>query len=309
MIRGKNNDLGINESTRDFQSHECSGAAALPVEVWPDSSNEFDQVIEEEAIALAFNGISYAVMMATPIDLEAFITGFAFTEGIINNPSDIFSIDINHHSKGIEVNATLNQRQFNRLKQRRKNLQGTSGCGLCGIESLSMLERDIPALQTSSTLFSDSVQRALQQLHHQQPLQQLTGGAHAANWCNSSGDILYSFEDIGRHNALDKLIGHLLKSETRREGFVLMTSRISFELVQKAAVWGAPVIVGISAPTSKAIKEASEKGMGLIAFSRPDRQVVYSHGKQKLHLTQELARAEKSTRFHLSSNRKETGES
>lgn len=275
-----------------------AGIRACAARRWPEGGPAEERIIEEAAVALSFNGISHAVMMATPTDLEDFVRGFAFTEGIIDQADELFGIDITRHPAGLVVNAELCQRQWNRLRQRTRARRGDSGCGLCGLSSLEQFTQltNLPSHATPSPsqphplLTPHSLQRALTQLAQQQPLQQLTGGAHAAAWCQPDGSIETLREDVGRHNALDKLIGaRLMINKVPRpnhpdtatgsapEGFLLMTSRISFELVQKAHRWGATVLAGVSAPTSKSIEYAHQQGLCLVGFSRPGRHTSYTH--------------------------------
>jgi len=239
-----------------------------------------EQVAEEMPIAIVINGISHAVMMATPRDLEEFAIGFALSEGIVKSACDIFDVEPLVNSYSAEVQLTIAQEDFVRLKQNRRAMSGPSGCGVCGTESIELLELfpgPIPASTRVTNVQSTAVREAGKLLPAYQRLMRLTGGVHAAAWCNLEGNIRFAFEDVGRHNALDKLIGHLGKSNLPTEGgFVFMSSRASYELVRKAAKVGIPMLATISAPTSLAIDIALRAGIRLVSFCREDRFVEYS---------------------------------
>ena len=237
-----------------------------------------DLVVCEAPVALSFNAISYAVMMATPADLEDFIRGFAIGEGIVSASSAIYDIEITQAASGIDVNASVSNETAFKLKDRRRSMAGPSGCGLCGIESIEQLSRDInPVSSDGSNLQVPSeaaLNRALAGLRPLQNISQQTGGAHAAAWCSPDGEILALREDVGRHNALDKILGW--RALNPSEGFVLVSSRASFEMVSKAATAGVSVLVAVSAPTSAAIDMAKQAGLCLIAFATEDRSARYS---------------------------------
>jgi len=240
-----------------------------------------DDVCEELPVALVFNGISHAVMMVTPCDLEAFATGFALTEGLVSRVSDIYDVEVLLHADSAEVQLTVAQPAFLALKDRRRTLAGRTGCGLCGIESLQMLDltpapiaRPLPQVPLGPALA-----RACQELPVHQTLMAATGGAHAAAWCGLDGSILRTFEDVGRHNALDKLVGSLAQDGVDlSRGFVFLSSRASYELVRKAARMGIPMLATISAPTSLAIDIARQAGMRLVSFCRDGNFVEYADG-------------------------------
>ncbi|WP_300755364.1 formate dehydrogenase accessory sulfurtransferase FdhD [Janthinobacterium sp.] len=240
-----------------------------------------DHVAEEIPVALVFNGISHAVMMATPRDLEAFAHGFALTEGIVSSAAAIFDCEVFLRLDSAEVAMTIAQEDFVRLKDKRRALTGRSGCGVCGIDSLEMLDLQ-PAPMPPSSIHIDlpaALARASHGLREHQALMQATGGVHAAAWCAPDGAILYAFEDIGRHNGLDKLIGHLaLNGIDMRRGFVFLSSRGSYELARKAARMQIPLLATISAPSSLAISIASQAGMKLVGFCRQDAFVDYTPG-------------------------------
>jgi len=233
-----------------------------------------DRVAEEFPVALVFNGISHAVMMTTPRDLEAFAVGFALTEGIVGAASDIFDIELAMHENGAEVRLRIAQEAFLLLKQRRRSLAGRTGCGVCGLESLALLDlapAPLAPVPGRAEILPEAVWRAARDLPARQPLMRETGGIHAAAWCAPDGGVLRVMEDVGRHNALDKLIGQLaLARADLRQGFVFMSSRASYELVRKAARMQIPALATISAPTSLAIGIARQAGMRLLSFCRRD---------------------------------------
>tara|TARA_B100000900_G_scaffold298766_1_gene257279 strand:- start:13516 stop:14319 length:804 start_codon:yes stop_codon:yes gene_type:complete len=234
----------------------------------------FDAVVNEVPVAISFNAISYAVMMATPADLEDFIRGFAIGEGIVDGARAIFDIEIKLGDVGVAVNATVSNETAHRLKSRRRSMAGPSGCGLCGIESIEHMTRDISRVQPESLPSQAALDKALSDMRRKQVVSQSTSGAHAAMWCDTDGNIVSLREDVGRHNALDKLIGwHSLKAAN---GFVLVSSRASYEMVAKAATAGIGVLAAVSAPTSMAIETAKEANLKLIAFASSGRHALYS---------------------------------
>ena len=239
-----------------------------------------DCIAEELPVALAFNDISFAVMMATPCDLEELALGFALTEGIVGSAADVFDVEVTRHPTGIEVQATIAQRAFQALKARRRALAGRTGCGVCGVESLALLELRPPRIApapSAAAVGTAALERAARALPMRQRLMDATGGAHAAAWCEADGTVVEVFEDVGRHNALDKLIGRLAARRIdTRQGFVFMSSRASYELVVKAARVGIPLLATISAPTSLAIDVAREAGVRLLWFCRGDGFVEYA---------------------------------
>jgi len=241
-----------------------------------------DYVINEQAIALVYNGISHTVMMATPTDLLDFAIGFSLAEQIIEQVSDIVDHEVITCPQGIEIQLTISSRLFSRLKAKRRTLAGNSGCGLCGVESLQQtVKQHVPlSNQNSNTkLVSFTViQKALIGFKTRQILNNQAGAVHGAAFCSlSNGEILSLREDVGRHNALDKLIGALAQSEITREiGFVLVSSRASYEMVDKTIAAGITNLVTMSAATSKAIEWAQQYQLNLIGFARSDRQVIYT---------------------------------
>ncbi|MEZ5525655.1 MAG: formate dehydrogenase accessory sulfurtransferase FdhD [Pseudomonadales bacterium] len=254
----------------------CS--AKLPMQRWHEGEVAYtsDEVAEEVAVALSYNGISHVVMMASPSDLEDFALGFSLSEGILHLAEELYDIEIKHHCDGIEVAMTIASQRLTQLKQQRRNLTGRTGCGLCGAESLQQAIRPARAVPLIERINHQAVQRAAAQIADRQQLRKLTGAAHGAAWCDSKGEIILLREDVGRHNALDKLIGALQVSGLdAKDGFVLVTSRASYEMVQKTCAAGIPLLVAVSAPTALAIRLAESAGLSLVGFTRTQRHVVY----------------------------------
>jgi FdhD protein len=238
-----------------------------------------DALAEEVPAALEYNGIAHAVMLVTPLDLDAFALGFSLSEAIIASVDDCYDIEAVPSDAGITLHTRISSAAFMRLKHRRRQMSGRTGCGLCGTESLSQVLRDLPQFAPKQTLSASAIRRALASLERLQPLNQMTGGTHAAAWSLPNGELIAGFEDIGRHNALDKLIGAMAKAGIDVEdGFVVMTSRASLELVQKAATVGIRALVAISAPTALAVRTAQACGMTLVAFARGNDFVAYTDG-------------------------------
>jgi len=249
----------------------------LRVDKWQPAD---DDVIEEVPVAFEYNGISHAVMLASPSDLDEFALGFSLSEGICATVKDFFEVEVAQSTAGITLQIKISSEAFVKLKERRRNLTGRSGCGLCGTESLDQVIRPLLPSSHAQTLSAASVRRALSGLKDRQPVNRLTGGAHAAAWCTSHGELLAVFEDVGRHNALDKLIGATAKQRLNvQDGFVLITSRASVELVQKAATVGISALVAISAPTALAVRTARDCGMTLLAFARGEEFVAYANAQ------------------------------
>ncbi|WP_339782913.1 formate dehydrogenase accessory sulfurtransferase FdhD [uncultured Marinobacter sp.] len=248
-----------------------------------EGARSHDLVAEEIPVAMVYNGVSHAVMMASPCDLEDFALGFCLSEGILQRPNQLFSIEIKPGEDGIEVDMHISGDCYARLREQRRNMAGRTGCGLCGTESLAHVVRTLKPVAPQAVPSDKAVQAALQRLQNHQPLQLQTGATHGAAWCDTQGRIVQAREDVGRHNALDKLIGARLREygdQAFGEGFALISSRASFEMVQKSASVGISTLVAVSAPTALAIREAQNSGMNLIGFARPGRHVIYTHGEE-----------------------------
>ncbi len=236
-----------------------------------------DVVAEEIPVALVYNGVSHAVMLATPADLEDFALGFSLSEGIVRNKREIYDVLIRTSELGVEVHLEIASERFAALKARRRNLTGRTGCGLCGVESLAAAVRNPAPVLTSPAIHPDAILRAMAALPAQQALHALTGGAHAAAWSDVDGNILMTREDVGRHNALDKLIGALASANVRPDtGFVAVTSRASYEMVQKTATYGIGLLAAVSAPTAYAVRLATETRVTLVGFARVGRFSYYT---------------------------------
>ncbi|WP_075791241.1 formate dehydrogenase accessory sulfurtransferase FdhD [Massilia putida] len=237
-----------------------------------------DMLVDEVPIALVYNGISHAVMMATPTHLEEFALGFSLSEGIITGPAQCYGIEAGRDAGGIAVQIDIASGAFMALKERRRSLAGRTGCGLCGVDSLDQVCRPLPTLAPAQGFHAAGVRRALGAIGAEQALTRMTGAAHAAAWCGMDGTIAIVREDVGRHNALDKVVGAMARGGIDpAAGFLLITSRVSFEMAQKAAVAGVPALVGMSAPTLAAVDLAEQAGMTLLAFARGQDFVCYTH--------------------------------
>ena len=241
------------------------------------NAGQIDTVITEEAIALVYNGISHAVMMATPQDLADFALGFSLTEGIIATASELLDCNVYTRENGIELVLSISSRRFSQLKQQRRTLAGNSGCGLCGVESLAQTEKRPGLLIKTALLDFVAIDKAVSTFNGKQLLNQQAGGVHGAAFYHPNGELALIREDVGRHNALDKLIGALHKTDIKHsQGFVLASSRASYEMVYKTISCGINHLVTFSAPTSKAIALAKESNLNLIGFAREGRQVIYN---------------------------------
>ncbi len=270
-------------------STEASCTAAVEVIEDGQSHLQQDALAQETPIALEFNGVSHVVMLATPQDLEDFALGFAISEGIVDQVSQVYDILIGTGPDGITAHIDIASESFASLKAKRRNMTGRTGCGLCGTENLAQVVRQMPALQAACTpIEARSIESALNDLRHHQVLQQLTGATHAAAWFDIHGECVLLREDVGRHNALDKLIGAGLRSGRQdwRQGMLIITSRASMEMVQKTIIAGFHFLVAISAPTSLAVQLAQQHGLCLIGFARPGKWTIYSHA-EKMHLTEQ----------------------
>jgi len=236
------------------------------------------QVAVEAPVGLVYGFQPYAVMMATPADLEDFAVGFSLTEGVIRTPADIRGLKLEDGADGLTVTIDLVPDRLHALlaNRRLRNTVGRTGCGVCGVEELSGLPLADRRRGQGAAIAPEAIQRALAGLSDGQPLNAATRAVHAAAWASRDGTIGLVREDVGRHNALDKLIGALLRAGTDpAQGFVVITSRLSFEMVEKAAAFGAGTLVAISAPTSLALDRARHHGMTLVAIARADAHMVF----------------------------------
>ena len=248
------------------------------VEKWEQGESFLaeEKVAQEIPVALVYNGISHVVMMATPHDLEQLALGFSLSEGIINSTEQLYGIDVEIKEDGIELNIEISAEKFIQLKHWRRNQTGRTGCGLCGAESLQQAIRPVPPVIPIAPVTSEILQRAIRSLGDQQFLQQQTGASHCAAWYDLEANMLMLKEDVGRHNALDKLIGALYQQKTDlQRGFVIISSRASYEMVVKSCQAGISCLVAVSAPTALAIKLAKDADLTLIGFARPGRFISY----------------------------------
>ncbi len=242
-----------------------------------------DCLAEETPVALIYNGVSHAVMLVTAQDLEDFALGFSLSEGIVQHVSELYSMEVQLQNNGIELHCNIASERFALLKEHRRTLAGKTGCGLCGAENLAQMMR-YPLPLTSQHHFEEiSITRGLQAMQAQQKLQQQTGATHASAYVLADGTVSLLREDVGRHNALDKLVGALARHDKNRDGFIITTSRASFEMVQKTANAGVSMLVAVSAPTGLAVRVAKQCGLTLVGFARENRYVVYSHGDRILN--------------------------
>ncbi len=245
---------------------------------------------EETAIAFTYEGGSYAVMMATPQNLEDFAVGFSVTEGLAASPADIRQLDIVEHAAGIELRMWLSEPRAGALNERRRHLAGPTGCGLCGIESLDEAVRTPARVRQGDTFTPAEIMRALEALAPRQELNRQTRAVHAAAFWQPGSGLLAVREDVGRHNALDKLVGALSRDRVPgHSGMVLLTSRVSVEMVQKTAAVGAPLLVAVSAPTALALRTAETAGITLVAVARGDGFEIFTHPQRIKETAKEAA--------------------
>jgi FdhD protein len=256
------------------------------VERWRGETFEAvdDYVAEEAPVALMYNGEPHVVMLATPLDLEDFALGFSLTEGIVGSPLDVEAIRVFERSNGIEVRLRIPESQCAAAKDKGRNLTGRTGCGLCGAKTLEQAVRVPRPVNSSLILSAHDLGVSLEALREHQRINRLTGAIHAAAFVVPGKGILAVREDVGRHNALDKLIGALArKNAVFSDGYVIVTSRASFEMVQKCASVGIGLMAAISAPTGLAIRLAEETGLTLVGFARGHDHVIYTHPHRLLH--------------------------
>lgn len=245
-----------------------------------------DTVAIEKPVALIYNGISHVVMMATPKDLNYFAIGFSLTEKIIESVDEIYGIEIIDTKQGIEVHIELSSRRFMQLKEKRRNLTGRSGCGICGTEQIEQVCQFIPPLSLNDKIHLSDFEQSLNYLKKVQTVGSQTGCTHAAVWLDLNGNFIVGFEDVGRHVALDKLLGYratfLRKHNENLKGVILVSSRASYEMVQKTARCGVEILLAVSAATSMAIEQAKQCQLTLVGFFRDTQGVIYSNKERIL---------------------------
>jgi len=252
----------------------------LKVDRWKNftHSTSEDLVAVETPVAIEYNGISHAVMLASPANLKDFAMGFSLTEGIIKSVDEMYDCEIVHQADGVVVKAAISSKRFMNLKERRRNLTGRTGCGLCGVETIEQAVRHHEPVMHRHAISEMLLTNGMRKMQDLQPMHKSCGATHAAAWMNLDGDIICVREDVGRHNALDKLIGNLSYWGCDfTKGVALITSRASYEMVQKCAAMGIGFITAISAPTSLAARLAKESGVTLVGYMREQSYVAYAH--------------------------------
>jgi len=236
------------------------------------------RVAEETPVALTYNGGTYAVMMATPRDLSDFAVGFSRSEGIVQSPDEILSLEVIELDDGIELRMWLAPATAERIAERRRQIAGPTGCGICGIESIAEAIRPAAIVAPGGCFSASQIRTAMQALPALQEINIETCAVHAAAFWTAARGIVSLREDVGRHNALDKLAGALARDGIAADdGMVLLTSRVSVEMVQKTAAMGAPVMVAVSAPTALAVRMAETAGITLVAVARSDGFEIFTH--------------------------------
>lgn len=242
-----------------------------------DNAHEKSKYVAEEMpIALSYDGTTQAVLMASPDNLEDFAYGFSLTEGLINSPNEIEKIDIVKVTRGIDIQIALNVDRRDAFQKRRRNMAGPVGCGLCGIESIDAAMRDIPQVNSKIQFNNDDILQAARLICDKQILNNATRAAHAAAFYVKDYGLTSVKEDVGRHNALDKLCGHLFRNKVSVDnGLIVVTSRLSMEMVQKAAMLGVSTLIAVSAATAEAIRIGKSSGMTLIGRVREDSFEIY----------------------------------
>ena len=246
------------------------------------ASDLTDYVANEVRVALVYNGISHTVMLASPENLEEFAIGFTLSERIVSHVNEIKGVDLEFTPEGVLIQVEITQRCFMELKQQRRNMAGRTGCGLCGVAQLEEAVKPVICVDSDARFNIDHLQFALEQVKENQHHFRLTGATHAAMGLDQDGQIIAAFEDIGRHIALDKLIGGFSMCKALRPVAVLLTSRASFEMVQKAASANIQILFAMSAVTSLALELAEKSNITLIGFCRNGRATLYTHGYRLL---------------------------
>lgn len=259
---------------------------ALPTDytVWRNGAAEKTtrMVAGEKPVAFSYNGTTHAVMMATPTDLEDFARGFSLTEGLIASSADIEDIAILELEQGIDIQISLGMAQRDAFQKRRRHMAGPVGCGLCGMESIDAVMRDLPKVSAGGYFSAADIATAVRSLRGGQILNSTTGAMHAAGFYRKAVGLIAVREDIGRHNALDKLCGALMReAQSLADGAVVVTSRLSVEMVQKTVMMGASILIAVSAPTVEAVRIGRETNLTLIARARETEFEIYS-GEERI---------------------------
>lgn len=269
----------MNNNSQKLLKNDEEIASARQIPLWKRSDlthAQPDWLAEEVPVALVYNGISHVVMMASPKDLELFALGFSLSEGIIESAHEIYGMEVVPGCNGLEVQIELSSRRFMGLKERRRALAGRTGCGVCGVEQLNDIGKPIAPLPFTQTFDLRHLDSGLKGLTAFQPVGQLTGCTHVAAWMSPTGELAGGHEDVGRHVALDKLLGRRSR-ENWPAGAVLVSSRASYEMVQKSAMCGVEILFAVSAATTLAVEVAERCHLTLVGFSKPGRATVYTH--------------------------------
>jgi FdhD protein len=257
-----------------------SVSSEVDVDRWSQGAtwHTTDQVAEEYPIALVYHNVPYVVILATPENLEDFGYGFTLSEALVGRPDEIREVVVTYGAEAVDVRITVAWERFTELLHRRRNLTGRTGCGLCGAETAEDAIREIEQVGPGTATTTQDLHAAIEQLGSLQPINARTGSVHAAAWVIPGKGIQFVREDVGRHNALDKAIGALVRGNMDISGgYMLVTSRASYEMVQKCASVGIAFLAAFSAPTAFAVRLARKSGLTLVAFARRDRHVVYAH--------------------------------
>jgi FdhD protein len=280
-VRSEHQHVVAALSVRSSQMHDPVRTVRRQVWCQTGVSQGVRALPEETALALTYNGGTYAVMMGTPQNLSDFAVGFSLSEGIVQSPDDIQSLDIVRLDDGIELRMWLQQSRADRLSERRRHIAGPTGCGICGIDSIAEAVRPAAIVARGLSFSPQQITAAMQSIPPLQAINIETRAVHAAAFWTPGRGIVALREDVGRHNALDKLAGALARGNiSASEGMVLLTSRVSVEMVQKTAAIGAPVMVAVSAPTALAVRMADAAGITLAAIARADGFEVFTHAER-----------------------------
>jgi formate dehydrogenase accessory protein FdhD len=258
-------------------------SAEVAIERWTRGSTAAttDQVAEEMPVALVYHDVPHVVMLATPADLEDYAVGFTLSEGLVARADEIRGVEVAAGAASIDVRITVAWERFTQLLQRLRNLAGRTGCGLCGAERAEDAIREPAQVPEGVGITAAELHAAIAELGTRQPINARTGSVHAAAWVVPGHGIVLVREDVGRHNALDKTIGALVRGGGDcAGGYMLITSRASYEMVQKCATVGISLLVALSAPTAFAVRLAQRCGLTLVAFARADQHVVYAHPRR-----------------------------
>ena len=255
-------------------------SAEVAVERWTHGAlaRTTDQVAEEMPVALVYHDVPHVVMLATPADLEDYAVGFTLSEGLVAHTDEIRGVEVIPGEASVDVKISVAWERFTQLLQRRRNLTGRTGCGLCGAEPAEDAIRECAPVPAGISITAEELHEAMTQLAGRQPINARTGSVPAAAWVGPGKGIQVVREDVGRHNALEKTIGALARAQADfTAGYMLITSRASYEMVQKCATVGVSLLVALSAPTAFAVRLAQRAGLTLVAFARADQHVVYAH--------------------------------